>query len=168
MNTFLVSNNHQVTARCLDIYRLNRQIIECIHLAKILGLYKIALEQFHKIPFGVNFPPVIQLWLFEQDGKYQVALPELYEYFNFLCQEWEKTHLLPHGMTTRKWILPERPKCQLLWPSEVIISHRNALLRKDNTHYSMVFKRERIDVVENNTGYVWEHPLVVERQTRRI
>jgi hypothetical protein len=59
MNTFLLGPNHQQTARCLDPARLNRQIVECVHVAKALALLEIAREKYNRqIPFGVVFPPV--------------------------------------------------------------------------------------------------------------
>ena len=171
MNTFLLSNNYRQTARCLDIERLNRQIVECVHVAKALVLYETAREKFNRqIPFGVIFPPVIKLWMLDDDT---LLLPELKQYFDEMCIEWRRLRGKDHRSSltfnwdsVMSWQAKEdlrngvRP-FTLEWPAITYSSNYRRLTQKDPTHYGNVFQREGIPPLEDGIGYPWVNPVVI-------
>ena len=176
MNTFLIHPNHRVTAKCLDIERLNRQLCECIGVAKALFLYEKTREMFNRqIPFGVIFPPVIKLWLLDEDT---ILLPELFSYYVILAEEWRKIKGTDHkttetfdwnpyirtGMRGERVRGGERP-WDLEWPEEVHQSHRARLFQKDTSYYGKVFREEGLQIVESkDVIYKWKNPFILKRE----
>lgn len=173
MNTFLLSNDHEQTARCLDSERLNRCLCDCIGIAKLLILYDIARERFNRqIPFGIVFSPVIRLWMLDEDT---ILLPELQDYYLTLNREWRKLRGKDHKTTTtfnwqslfemNGWTMEsvrmgDRP-WKLEWPIAVYHSHRARLLKKDPTHYGYSLVREGLSETGGMEGhYSSANPIV--------
>mgnify|MGYP001605832755 CR=1 FL=1 len=170
MITYLISNDYEQTARCLDQVRLSRQIVECIQVVKVLQAYNVINDLFgHKMPFGILFPPVIKLWILSESqpgmsylkDNHRTLIPELYHYFMVLCAEWERNNGKIHNCMSKfpgqNIRLGKMGKLQ--WSEEVYSSHRARLLEKDFGHYNQVFQREGL-IVEKKRSYVWANPVV--------
>lgn len=163
MITFLIDNDHQVTARCLDYVRLNRQLTECVQIAKLLYSYDLIRKAFstRRVPFGIIFPPVVKLWIAPNDKD--VLLNELFQYYYVLHEEWKRLSGKEHNsFCSFDWarFTNNNRTSVLVWPIEVIHSHRSKLMLKDPTHYGQVFARERI-LVEKTLSYVWQAPEII-------
>ena len=159
MNTFLVSGDFKQCARVLDTQRLNRQITETVSLVKTLFAYKLLRENFKEIPFVIQFPPVINLWI---DDRGNIHFNALRSYFNAMHEEWKTRKKKGHNAVRRfSW---DRFKdmldgpTQLKWPREVYFSHRSKLLDKDFNYYNRQFMKEKLDGFEETNGYTWEGP----------
>jgi hypothetical protein len=172
MMTFLVSDDFKQCARILDPSRLNRQIQDCCGVASILGIYEYTLRtNRNKIPFGIIFPKVIQLWIsapssfldeFNQlrsIGSGLILWPELYNYFFCLCNEWKKIRGEEHNLRSLNWEFLSRKEYVLNWPKIVQYSHRNRLLEKDYGYYSQKFRQEKLEYGEE--GISWVRPTIV-------
>ena len=166
MNTFLIGNDHARTARCLDPGRLNRQLTECIQIAKCLRAYEIVKAPNGKIPFGVQFPPVIKLWI-SDSGK--ILIPELFDYYRTLHIEWKCTvskNRTNHGsFRTFNWNAVgafNRKPLTVEWDDSVYESHKAKLLSKDASFYTAVFQREAIEIPSSfDVEYTWESPVIL-------
>ena len=178
MNTFLVSNDHGTTARCLDHARLNRQISDCIQIARLLFVYDSVRRMFstRTIPFGITFSSVIRLWIIEERGIEKTLIPELREYFNALNEEWRRHNGVNHKSydnfvwdrfisdeVSREIQIGKRPY-KLVWPVEVLQSHRSHLMAKDYTHYYHTFSSSGVGIVESGMIYEWKSPVIIEVQ----
>ena len=168
MNTFLVHEDHTVTARCLDPQRLNRQITECIEICKVLFVRDKIRLLFHdrRIPFGIVFPPVTRLWIAPFRNSEITLMQELYSYYRTMCSEWQRihkgiVHSTQDNFSWDRYLWPKRDRFDLVWPLSVYQSHRTKLLIKDPSHYSEVFRREEITVDESVNSYTWISPIIL-------
>ena len=167
MITFLLSNDYQQTARCLDLTRLSRQIVDCIHILRCLEAYNLLEEEFPQIPMGIIFSPIVKLWSLggrdKCNDRHRTLIPELYQYFLTLNQEWIRVKGKAH-LSYVKFAIPKnnREPMKLQWPEEVLNSHRVKLYWKDPAYYASVYAREEIEFT-NVEKYVWENPRLQEK-----
>ena len=157
MNTFLVSGDFKQCARILDMQRLNRQITETVILAKTLLAYKILREHFKEIPFVIQFPPAMNLWI---DNRGIIHFNALRSYFTAMQDEWKhrskKTHGSVKGLSWNRF--PMEGPINLTWPQEVYYSHRTRLLDKSYNYYNRQFMKEKLNDFDEVGDYVWEGP----------
>ena len=178
MMTFLVSNDFNQCSRILDPERLNRQIQDCCRIASCLKAYELVIKlNGGRIPFGMFFPKVIQLWLSNSSsfmythpngykeckkiGSGEILLPELHYYFLCMCFEWERIRGKEHQLfLTFDWTGKESRGFlyKLNWPEEVFLFHRSKLLEKDFSYYSRKLNQEKLK--NEGTGFrsTWERP----------
>jgi hypothetical protein len=162
MNTFLPSDNYLTCGRVLDPARLSAQISCCVTVAKLLNAYeKICFNG--KLPFGVRFPPVIRLWI-SQDN--QLLVPELRQYQYILNSVWAEIRGSTHASIMHfNWGNVggfRRAPYRLSWPDSVYRSHRSKLLTKDFGYYRTSFEREQLPLEEAGEALVWEHPTILK------
>ena len=134
--------------------RLGRQIYECTQLARLLRVW----EDNGRL-FGLNFAPVIKLWI---SNEGEVLIPELRQYQYELNTRWMELHDgQPHkSFADFSWVSVgafRRLPFRLVWSGDVYTSHRSKLLFKDHGHYSRVFQHEQLEV-EKGISYAWLNP----------
>ena len=157
MNTFLVSGDFKQCARILDMKRLNRQLTETVILAKTLLGYKILRESFRDIPFTIQFPPAMHLWI---DNRGIIHFNALRSYFTAMQDEWKQRSKNIHGsIKGMNWNRFElNGPASLSWPRDVYFSHRTRLLDKDYNYYHRQFIKEKLNDFDEIGDYVWEGP----------
>lgn len=167
MNTFLPSPDYAVCAKVLDPARLGRQISEVVQLAPTLWVWGHAMHLTgRRMPWGVNFSPVINLWVSKNGTP---LLKQLYEYHHAMNFEYQVLHEgVSHGsfanFNWRRLLegLPwQEDEGRPIWPASVHASHRASLLRKDETFYRRAFQRNGLPIEALGEHYVWESPDVV-------
>lgn len=141
MQTFLPCGDHQITAKILDLKRLNKQLVEGMQLLKILQG-----EQN-----GWASHPVRKLWITAQ-GEPLVA--ELSHYLDVLAAEWSRQYS-PHAWEKVSLHTEGR---RLIWPNIVHVRMRGNLLRKDSKHYELQFVKFGLELAFPVDYYEYLHP----------
>lgn len=162
MQTFLLHENHQITARMLDYKRLGKQRLESTQLMDVL-LRKAGLLVDGKS--GWDNHVAVGYWYRENDSLN--FLPALIQYTDVMIAEWINRGY-KNTIDTSKWkqiVAENQDKFQLnpnagLWNEKIdliIESHRARVLQKDTNYYMAKFLEFDIPVPENweNMEYNW-------------
>jgi hypothetical protein len=160
MQTFLLSDNHTLTAQLLDYKRLGKQRLECTQLMDVL-LRKAGLLNDGKT--GWNNHVAIDYW-YDEKNK-QNYLPALILYTDVMIAEWVKRGY-NNTLEINKWKTLVKIHPNLFnfglppWTTnseKIIESHRARVLQKDENFYFAKFVEFDISVPENwqQMEYIW-------------
>lgn len=161
MQTFLTSDYHYETACCLDNKRLNKQIIECYQIIRII-MRKIGILDDGKK--GWLNHPVLKFWQAE-NGKWCIF--QLEQYIRTMIRRYEEIFKKQHSISSKldemMEYIKENPNENILecwanikWSSKVYDTMASNLIRKNENHYKKFFPNHK--PIE---GYVWEKPYLI-------
>lgn len=149
MQTFAPLTNLTENARCIDLKRLGKQVIESRQIGKALFNPNYGWQNHpatnmwrgHEIGLLIYNTFIHREWQSRRNKQHQGYLNMLDDY-NFTVSQAVRLASRPHVVQE---FLPE------WWGTHAVHeSHRSNLLRKDRMHYEKFFND-----VPNNLDYVW-------------
>ncbi len=156
MNTFIISNNFEDTAKILDNKRLNKQITEGMQL--ILVFFR-KLNIINDNKKGWLNHPVQKIW---KDQNQTIYIYQLINYIDQMYYEWVRRSYKHCWIQRREYFLELIDNNKNLfgnkndiinWTNDCFTIMKGNLLRKKFDYYSQFFGNN----IEPVNGYLWEN-----------